>query len=147
VFGRRIDPVRVKANGEQYHAPYRVVHRSTALYRSVPRYLTCAVSKPQVGRQGPWRPVGDPAFVPVVRVERNVGGQLMSLDALTGHRPVPRRLRRQMCDTNAGHGTGPDVFPVDGGLHRLEIWLRAIQLSPYSAGPAAARARTPGHDR
>src|SRR5215510_432946 len=46
--------------------------------------------------------------------------------------PAPRRLRRQMSDTDTGHGTGSDVFPVDGGLHRLEIWLRAIQLSPYS---------------
>jgi len=53
--------------------------------------------------------------------------------------PVPRRLRRQIRDTDAGHGTGSDVFPVDGGLHRLEIWLRAIQLSPYSAGPATRR--------
>ena len=44
-----------------------------------------------------------------------------------------------MSDANAGHGTGSDVFPVDGGLHRLEIWLRAIQLSPYSAGPATRR--------
>src|SRR6266536_2133253 len=87
------------------------------------------------------RPVGDPAFVPVVRVERNVGGQLISLNALTGHRPMPRRLRRQICDTNAGHGTGSDVFPVDVGLHRLEIWLRAIQLSPYSAGPTAPRSQ------
>ena len=44
-----------------------------------------------------------------------------------------------MCDTNAGCGTGSDVFPVDGGVHRLEVWLRAIQLSPYSAGPATHR--------
>ena len=44
-----------------------------------------------------------------------------------------------MSDTNAGHGTGSDVFPVDGGLHRLEIRLRAIQLSSYPAGPAARR--------
>jgi hypothetical protein len=52
-----------------------------------------------------------------------------------------------MSDTDAGHGTGSDVFPVDGGLHLLEIGLRAIQLSPYSAGPAAPHTRTPGHDR
>ena len=32
-------------------------------------------------------------------------------------------------------------------MHRLEIGLQAIQLSPYSAGPAAPRTRTPGHDR
>src|ERR1700730_11296646 len=43
------------------------------------------------------------------------------------------------------HGTGSDVFPVDGGLHLLEIGLQAIQLSPYSAGPAAPHARTSGH--
>ena len=38
----------------------------------------------------PWgsRPVGDPVFVPVVRIERNVGGPLISLYALTGHRPA-----------------------------------------------------------
>jgi hypothetical protein len=40
-------------------------------------------------------------------------------------------------------GTAPvsDVFPVDVGLHRLEIGLRAIQLSPYSTGPAAPRSQ------
>src|SRR5947208_13421840 len=38
-------------------------------------------------------------------------------------------------------GTAPvsGVFPADGCLHRLEIGLQAIQLSPYHAGPAAHR--------
>ena len=30
-------------------------------------------------------------------------------------------------------------------MHLLEIGLQAVQLSPYSAGPAAPHARTPGH--
>jgi hypothetical protein len=60
--------------------------------------------------------------------------------------PAPRRSCRQIRNTNTGHGTGSDVFPVDGGLHLLEIRLQAIQPSPYSAGPAAPRTRTPGHD-
>lgn len=60
--------------------------------------------------------------------------------------PAPRRLRRQKRDTDAGHGTGSGVFPVDGGLHQLEIRLQAIQLSPYSAGPAAPHTPTPGRD-
>ena len=61
--------------------------------------------------------------------------------------PAPQRLHRQISDTDAEHGTGSDVFPVDGGLHLLEIRLQAIQLSPYSAGPAAPHTRTPGRDR
>jgi hypothetical protein len=31
--------------------------------------------------------------------------------------PAPRRLRRQIRDTDTGHSTGSGVFPVDGGLH------------------------------
>jgi hypothetical protein len=46
-------------------------------------------------------------------------------------------VRRQKRNTVAGHGTGSDVFPVDGGLHLVEIGHQAIQLSPYSASPAA----------
>jgi hypothetical protein len=52
-----------------------------------------------------------------------------------------------MSDTDAGHSTGSGAFPVDGGLHQLEIRLQAIQLSPYSAGPATPHTRTPGRDR
>lgn len=58
--------------------------------------------------------------------------------------PAPRRLRRRIRDVDAGHGTGTGVFPVGGGLHHPEIGLQAIQLSPYSAGPAAPRTSTPG---
>jgi hypothetical protein len=32
-----------------------------------------------------------------------------------------------------------DVFPTDGYLHRLEIGLQAIKLSPYRTDRAARR--------
>ena len=35
-------------------------------------------------------------------------------------------------------------FPVGAKLHRLEIGLQAIQLSPYHAGPPDPSSRTPG---
>src|SRR2546430_5479103 len=43
--------------------------------------------------------------------------------------------------TRSTQGTAPvsGVFPADGCLHRLEIGLQAIQLSPYHAGPATHR--------
>src|SRR4051794_1842216 len=40
----------------------------------------------------------------------------------------------------------PGVFPMDGPLHRLEIRLQAIQLSPISRGSLGASLPTPGHD-
>jgi hypothetical protein len=47
-----------------------------------------------MGPLSPWgsRPVGDPAFVPVVRIERDLGVPFVSLIALTGQRSMLRRL-------------------------------------------------------
>src|SRR3954453_18901140 len=39
------------------------------------------------------------------------------------------------------------VFPADGNLHRLEIRLQAIQLSPYHAGPPDTPSQTTGPGR
>src|SRR3954453_9529085 len=39
------------------------------------------------------------------------------------------------------------VFPADGNLHRLEIRLQAIQLSPYHAGPPDTPPLTTGPGR
>src|SRR5512133_211391 len=43
--------------------------------------------------------------------------------------------------TKPTQGVAPvtGVLPADGTLHRLEIRLQAIQLSPYHAGPSAPR--------
>lgn len=35
--------------------------------------------------------------------------------------PVSPRVRQPMSDADAGRGTGSDVFPVDGGLHRWRL--------------------------
>ena len=35
---------------------------------------------------------------------------------------------------------------MGGKLHRLEIGLQAIKLSPYHAGPTGSSPRTPGHE-
>ena len=42
--------------------------------------------------------------------------------------PALRRLRRQMSDTDAGRGTGSDVFPVDGGLHHWRLGFRQFSF-------------------
>jgi hypothetical protein len=62
--------------------------------------------------------------------------------------PAPRRLRQPMSDADAGHGTGPDVFPVDGGLHRWRLGFRQFSfhhiprvpqhLTPVRLGTTAA---------
>jgi len=45
---------------------------------------------------------------------------------------------------NPVQGAAPvsGTFPADVTLHRLEIRIEAIQLSPYHAGPSAHRFRT-----
>jgi hypothetical protein len=49
---------------------------------------------------------GDPAFVPAVRVERDVGVPLISLIALTGQRSTLRRLQQPHYQAVAERGVG-----------------------------------------
>jgi len=42
--------------------------------------------------------------------------------------PALRRLHRQIRNTDAGHGTGSDVFPVDGGLHHWRLGFRQFSF-------------------
>jgi hypothetical protein len=58
-----------------------------------------------------------------------------------------RRLRRPPSTPTQSTAPVSDAFPVDGNLHRLEIRLQAIQLSPYHAGPPDAPSLTSGPSR
>ena len=85
-------------------------------------------------------PLGDPTFVLVVRIERDLGGQLISLNALTGHRSTSRRLRRPSHDVDTGCGTG--FMRLSGGCvfaSSGDLAIRQSSYSPYHAGPAAPR--------
>jgi hypothetical protein len=79
--------------------------------------------------------------------QRDVGGPLISFNTLAGRRPVLRRLRRP--PTTPTQNTAPVsvTFPADENLHRLEIRLQAIQLSPYHAGPPDTPPLTTGPGR
>ena len=79
--------------------------------------------------------------------QRDLGGPFISFNTLAGRRPALRRLRRP--PTTPTQNTAPvsAVFPADGSLHRLEIRLQAIQLSPYHAGPPDTPPQTTGPDR
>ena len=84
---------------------------------------------------------------PCRTVQRDVGVPLISFNTLAGRRPALWRLPRP--PSNPRQSTAPVSadFPADGNLHRLEIRLQAIQLSPYHAGPPGAPPPTtgPGH--
>jgi len=54
-----------------------------------------------------------------------------------GIAPCARRLRQPRKNASAGHGAGYGRLPADGYLHRLEIRVQTIQLSPYHADRAA----------
>ena len=61
--------------------------------------------------------------------------------------PTPRRLRQPMSDADAGRGTGSDVFPVDGGLHRWKLGFRQFSFHhiprvPQHLTPVRLRATT-----
>src|SRR6185312_7150250 len=79
--------------------------------------------------------------------QRDVGGPLISFNALAGRRPALRRLRRPPSTPTQSTAPVSAVLPVDGNLHRLEISLQAIQLSPYHAGPPATPSLTTGPGR
>jgi hypothetical protein len=93
-------------------------------------------------------PLGDPTFVLVVRIERDLGGRLISLNTLTGHRSTSRRLRRLSHDVDTGCGTG--FMRLSGGCVFFIFWkfdYQAIQLFAISRGPRSASFHTPEHDR
>ena len=48
----------------------------------------------------------DPTFVPVVRIERDLGAPLISFNSLIGNRSASRRVRRPSSHVVAGIGTG-----------------------------------------
>src|SRR4051794_35418957 len=79
--------------------------------------------------------------------QRDVGGPLISFNTLAGRRPALRRLRRPPKTPTQSAAPVSVVFPADGNLHRLEIRLQAIQLSPYHAGPPSAPSLTTRPDR
>ena len=62
----------------------------------------------------------------------------MSLNTLTGHRSVPRRIcHRPTHIPRQGPAPVSSVFPAGVGLRLLDIRLEAVQLSPCRAGPLA----------
>jgi len=50
-------------------------------------------------------------------------------------KPATRRLRQPMSDADAGHGTGSDVFPVDGGLHHWRLGFRQFSFHRIPRAP------------
>jgi hypothetical protein len=76
-------------------------------------------------------------FVSVIRIEREVGAPLISLNALNGHRSATRKVRRPHHQAAAGAAPASDVMPVGSSLHPLEIGVQAVKLSPCHAGPLA----------
>src|ERR671916_428753 len=78
---------------------------------------------------------------------RVMSDHLASFATLAGRRPVLRRLRRPPTTPTQSAAPVSVVFPADGNLHRLEIRLQAIQLSPYHAGPPDTPFQTTGPGR
>ncbi len=80
-----------------------------ALRTALPSSLVGRCSHDYYGHSvtpGARAPRVDPTFVPVVRVERDVGVPLISLIALTGQRSTPRRLRWPHYQAVAERGAG-----------------------------------------
>lgn len=67
------------------------------------------------------------------------GGPLISLNVLAGHRFASEGCTDQSARSVQDTASVSGIFPTGGHLHRLEIRLQAIQLSPYRAGPPAHR--------
>ena len=55
--------------------------------------------------------------------QRDVGVPLISLNALTGHRSWPRRLRERFSTNVARLAPVSGVFPADANFHLLEIGI------------------------
>ena len=77
-------------------------------------------------------------FVTVVRIEHDVGGPPISLNALTGHRLALRRMHRPTVYAGTERNVGSRCLPTDVILHLLEIGLQAIQLFAISRGSHSA---------
>src|SRR6266540_3847340 len=67
--------------------------------------------------------------------ERDVGSPLISLNALTGHRPHHGGCIDLHSMPTHGAAPVPGIFPAGARFHRAEIGLQAIQPLPYHAGP------------
>ena len=89
----------------------------------------------------------DPAFVSVVRIERDVGVPLISLIALAGQRSTLRRLRWPPSQAVAEHGVGIGCRS-DGRIFTSSgDWDSGNPAFAISRGSRDTSPRTPGDDR
>ena len=93
------------------------------------------------------RGLGDPTFVLVIRIERDLGVPLISLNALTGHRPASRRLHRPFHYAGAGCGAG--FRRLSGGRYFASSgdWDSGSLAFAISRGSRSAPPHTPEHGR
>ena len=86
----------------------------------------------------------DPTFVPVVRIERDVGVPLISLIALTGQRSTPRRLRWPHYQAVAERGAGIGCLSGGRAFASSGEWDSGNPAFAISHGSRDAPALTPG---
>jgi hypothetical protein len=79
--------------------------------------------------------------------QRDVGGPLISLNALAGHRSTPRRLRRPTYEADTGHGTGFRRLSGGRDVASPGDWASGNPAFAISRGSLSAPPRTPGHGR
>ena len=88
-----------------------------ALQAAFPPSLAGRYSHGYYGASVTWpgsRPPGDPAFVSALRIERDLGAPLISLNSLTGNRPAPRGVHHNALNPVQG------AAPVTGaGFRRM----------------------------
>src|SRR5258708_38084388 len=70
--------------------------------------------------------VDAPECTPIYAVDRGLGVPLISLNALTGHRPAPRRCTGPSTMPVQDAAPVSGVFPADVSLRRLGIGIQAV---------------------
>ena len=86
----------------------------------------------------------DPTFVPVVRIERDVGVPLISLIALIGQRSTPRRLQQQHYHAVAERGAGIGCLSGGRAFASSGDWASGNPAFAISRGSRDTSALTPG---
>ena len=86
----------------------------------------------------------DPTFVPVVRIERDVGVPLISLIALTGQRSTPQRLRWPHYQAVAERGAGIGCLSGGRAFASSGDWDLGNPAFAISRGSRDTPALTPG---